>query len=204
MAVPITITADKELHISQFVIERGAEGALIDGESTVVQMDWAHHGADASGEAEGDTGKRRPRRRRRSRRQADNDEAPASAKDADSEATDADAVQTAGDESADTEGEPARKPRRRGRRGGRRNLRAQGGGAKRQALPIDLATEGSLDVVELNDCLPDYSVKRVIGQGGMGTVFLAEQDRPRRQQHEPAAEGAGCDRAQQHDDDDVA
>jgi ribonuclease E len=119
--VPITITADKELHISQFVIERGAEGALIDDESTVVQMDWAHHGADASGEAEGDTGKRRPRRRRRSRRQGDGDEAPASAKGADSEATDADAVQTAGDESADTEGEPARKPRRRGRRGGRRS-----------------------------------------------------------------------------------
>jgi ribonuclease E len=41
--IPITVTADEDMHISQFVIERGAEGAVIDGESTVVHMDWAHH-----------------------------------------------------------------------------------------------------------------------------------------------------------------
>ena len=41
--IPITVTADEDMHISQFVIERGAEGAVLDGESTVVHMDWAHH-----------------------------------------------------------------------------------------------------------------------------------------------------------------
>ena len=41
--IPITVTADENLHVSQFVIERSAESEMGAGESTVVQMDWAHH-----------------------------------------------------------------------------------------------------------------------------------------------------------------
>jgi ribonuclease E len=81
--VPITVTADKDMHISQFVIERGPEGAVLEGESQVVHMDWAHHrdlAADgtqapaphvhqpaATGEGEGEQRGRRGRRRRRKR-----------------------------------------------------------------------------------------------------------------------------------------
>jgi ribonuclease E len=81
--VPITVTADKDMHISQFVIERGPEGAVLEGESQVVHMDWAHHrelpaeGGQApapqaqqpagTGESEGEQRSRRGRRRRRKR-----------------------------------------------------------------------------------------------------------------------------------------
>jgi ribonuclease E len=81
--IPITVTADEDMHISQFVIERGAEGAILDGESTVVHMDWAHHregpapAAAASPalppaqvareEGEGEQRRGRGRRRRRKR-----------------------------------------------------------------------------------------------------------------------------------------
>ncbi|MHA1517047.1 MAG: Rne/Rng family ribonuclease [Alphaproteobacteria bacterium] len=112
--VPITIDADKELHVSQFVIDRSTEGSLIDGDSTVVQMDWAHHREESPEEAEGEGGKRRSRRRRRGRRQGDDAEAPANAEGIAEEAV----AQTAGEE--ESEGEAPRKPRRRGRRGGRR------------------------------------------------------------------------------------
>jgi ribonuclease E len=117
--VPITITADKELHVSQFVIDRGTEGALVDSDSAVVQMDWAHHREDAATEAESDAGKRRPRRRRRGRRQSDDAELPATAKEADAESMDEGAALEAASEE-DSESEAPRKSRRRGRRGGRR------------------------------------------------------------------------------------
>jgi ribonuclease E len=81
--IPITVTADEDMHVSQFVIERGAEGAVIDGESTVVHMDWAHHretaapaaqagaaqlpahagGTDGEGEQRRGRGRRRRRKR---------------------------------------------------------------------------------------------------------------------------------------------
>ena len=70
--IPITVTADENLHVSQFVIERSAESEMGAGESTVVQMDWAHHQPSpapaAPAESEGDQAKRRSRRRRRKRR----------------------------------------------------------------------------------------------------------------------------------------
>ncbi|HEY6920013.1 MAG TPA: ribonuclease E/G, partial [Methyloceanibacter sp.] len=75
--VPIMITADEDMHISQFVLERAAEGEITNGGAAVVHMDWAHHHespAQASvpapapaqpAESEGDQGHRRSRRRRR-------------------------------------------------------------------------------------------------------------------------------------------
>jgi len=72
--IPITVTADENLHVSQFVINRSAESATGIGESTVVQMDWAHHhpaptpAPAASAEVESDPSRRRSRRRRRKRR----------------------------------------------------------------------------------------------------------------------------------------
>ena len=40
--VPITVNADEDMHISQFVIERAAEGEIANGPAAV-HMDWAHH-----------------------------------------------------------------------------------------------------------------------------------------------------------------
>src|SRR6516165_7587810 len=83
--VPIMITADEDMHISQFVLERAAEGEITNGGAAVVHMDWAHHHeppAQASesvsvsvpvpapapaqaAESEGKQGHRRSKRRRR-------------------------------------------------------------------------------------------------------------------------------------------
>jgi ribonuclease E len=123
--VPITVTADKEMHISQFVIERAAEGALVDGESTVVQMDWAHHPEEAppqAAEAEGEPGKRRSRRRRRGKRQTEGEaERPDTAAKETETADEEAALEGAAEDTADADSETQpRKSRRRGRRGGRR------------------------------------------------------------------------------------
>jgi ribonuclease E len=143
--VPITVTADKEMHISQYVIERGAEGSFINGDSAVVQMDWAHHREDGAapaseptGESEGEQAKRRSRRRRRGRRGEGGADAerPATAARSDDAASHDD---TASEDMAEETGEagaeanaesggetPARRsPRRRGRRGGRRGRSGQ-------------------------------------------------------------------------------
>ena len=79
--IPITVTADENMHVSQFVIERAAEGEIANGGGTVVHMDWAHHNeappaappaqTAAPQAAEGDgeqKGHRSRRRRRRGRR----------------------------------------------------------------------------------------------------------------------------------------
>ena len=149
--VPITVTADKELHISQFLIERAAEGALMGGESAVVQMDWAHHREEAPApvlavEAEGESGKRRSRRRRRGKRHGEGGiegERPAlAAKEREAEDDSEDAGEEAlgengGEETveANAEAQP-RKSRRRGRRGGRR-----GRGQRSQAAAGEEATQ---------------------------------------------------------------
>ena len=152
--VPITVTADKEMHISQFVIERGAEGAMLNGESAVVHMDWAHHrdetaappppqareareAREAEGDGDGEQGKRRPRRRRGRGRRGEggtDTERPAAAardtsdRDHDAESQDKDAVaDDSAEETAEAgaEAQPRRSPRRRGRRGGRRGRSGQ-------------------------------------------------------------------------------
>src|SRR5262249_2492880 len=41
--LPIMITADEDMHISQFVLERATEGEITNGGAAVVHMDWAHH-----------------------------------------------------------------------------------------------------------------------------------------------------------------
>ena len=149
--VPITVTADKEMHISQYVIERGAEGAFINGDNAVVQMDWAHHREDGAapardseseseGDGDGEQAKRRSRRRRRGRRGegggTDADRPANTARRDDAEASDADQssedrTEEAAENGAETSGEnggetPARRsPRRRGRRGGRRGRSGQ-------------------------------------------------------------------------------
>src|SRR5262249_56408688 len=77
--VPTMLTADEDMHISQFVLERASEGEITNGGAAVVHMDWAHHHeppAQASvpvpapapaqaTESEGEQGHRRSRRRRR-------------------------------------------------------------------------------------------------------------------------------------------
>ena len=75
--IPITVTADENMHVSQFVIERAAEGEIANGGGTVVHMDWAHHNeappaappvqtaAPQAAEADGEQKPHRSRRRRR-------------------------------------------------------------------------------------------------------------------------------------------
>jgi ribonuclease E len=138
--IPITVTADENLHVSQFVIERSAESEIGIGESTVVQMDWAHHQqqpapADTA-ETEGEQARRRSRRRRRKRRgPGDQEFEPAEATSTLDEGGDADEGEPeheAGprrEAQAPENGGQNRKPRRRGRRGGRRGRgqRLEGG-----------------------------------------------------------------------------
>ncbi|MGZ5916126.1 MAG: ribonuclease E/G, partial [Methyloceanibacter sp.] len=140
---PITVTADEDLHVSQFVIERSAETEMANGGSAVVHMDWAHHHPTEpappahpapAAEAEGDSAQRRSRRRRRKRRgpgEQDQDRArsaPARLEkpEADEMEDDEPTAEIAAREPAARTGAggeaggQARKPRRRGRRGGRR------------------------------------------------------------------------------------
>ena len=152
--IPITVTADENLHVSQFVIERSAESEIGAGESTVVQMDWAHHQPSpapaAPAESEGDQARRRSRRRRRKRHGAGESEfEPAESNSAFGEAADMDEEEpereTAPREprerrearepreaQSSENGGQNRKPRRRGRRGGRRGRGQRAEGGERQ------------------------------------------------------------------------
>ena len=147
--VPITVTADENMHVSQFVIERGAEGTVIGGESSVVHMDWAHHREEPqepeepphresvrseeraeAGEAEGDPARRRSRRRRRKRHGEGGEpqRAPVAkvAAETDEEPIAERGSETGQREARAEEGSDGRKgPRRRGRRGGRRGRPGQ-------------------------------------------------------------------------------
>ena len=151
--IPITITADEDMHISQFVIERGAEGEIANGTGAVVHMDWAHHheaapdpdpapaAAPEAAEGESEQSRNRSRRRRRRRRPDGGIEAqrPASLEgpgrgpepepenDEDEERfVESTAEEAKGAEAKEENGAQARKgPRRRGRRGGRRGRSGQ-------------------------------------------------------------------------------
>ena len=149
--IPITVTADEDMHISQFVIERGAEGEIANGGSAVVHMDWAHHqeappptsasaSASASApaptaEAEGEQTPHRSRRRRRrggrhaegSAEQPQRAHAPEAFEREDEEPIAESEAEEAGSSEAraETNGQPRKGPRRRGRRGGRRGRSGQ-------------------------------------------------------------------------------
>jgi ribonuclease E len=151
--IPVTVTADEDLHVPQFVIERGAATELAHGESAVVHMDWAHHHPAPAGpagpqtpsapaaEAEGEQGKRRSRRRRRRGRGRGGEHEhegaaetapvrfePAEFGEDEDEERDAEIAATERAPTPSTGGESggqARKPRRRGRRGGRRGRAGQ-------------------------------------------------------------------------------
>jgi ribonuclease E len=133
--VPITVTADEELHVSQFVIDRSPETEMAGVESSVVHMDWAHHhptpvpaSAETAAEAEAEPGRRRSRRRRRRGRGRGagehEHEVPAIAARGDAETgdeeTEVEGLREQPRCAAQDEASQPRKPRRRGRRGGRR------------------------------------------------------------------------------------
>jgi ribonuclease E len=130
--IPITVTADENLHVSQFTIERSTEIESGAGEAPVVQMDWAHHqqGAAApavAAESEADQARRRSRRRRRKRRgpEQEGEAQDMLAEGADTE-PEADEDQDAEEaKSPDAAAQNRAKPRRRGRRGGRRGRSGQ-------------------------------------------------------------------------------
>lgn len=146
--VPITVNADEDMHISQFVIERAAEGEIAYGPAAV-HMDWAHHKevppppavpaeteAEAESEADAEQPRSRSRRRRRRRRGDGGGEFqrpihPASSEPDDeikerAEPRPATSAPESGVEASDEGGAQARKgPRRRGRRGGRRGRSGQ-------------------------------------------------------------------------------
>ena len=148
--IPITVTADEDMHVSQFVIERAAEGEIANGGAAVVHMDWAHHheapaatGAPAPApvrapEGEGEQGHRRSRRRRRrgggrhheggadqpyrgqAREPSEREEAEEEPR-AEAVSEDARSPESA----PEAGGQPRKGPRRRGRRGGRRGRSGQ-------------------------------------------------------------------------------
>jgi ribonuclease E len=144
--IPITVTADENLHVSQFLLERSAESDTGMGESTVVQMDWAHHHPSpapsaahpASSEGDSEQVRRRSRRRRRKRRGPGDQDSegfePAHSFAAEAHDHDNDDDVQADDDVEDRPerapevaegGQQNRKPRRRGRRGGRRGRSGQ-------------------------------------------------------------------------------
>jgi ribonuclease E len=149
--IPITVTADENMHVSQFVIERAAEGEIADGAGAVVHMDWAHHNevppattpsqpvASHAHAAEGDgeqRGQRSRRRRRRGRRpeggEAQRPSHPhahahaAPHEPEDEERDERSSEEPKGATAKEEGGAQARKgPRRRGRRGGRRGRSGQ-------------------------------------------------------------------------------
>ncbi len=137
-SVPITVEADKDLHIPQFVIERSTEGGPATGDSAVIHMDWAHHREEGaqSEDGDGESGKRRSRRRRgrgRGRGESDGD---TEGQTSETSSSDDEAAASGSDNEAadgDSEQQP-RKSRRRGRRGGRRGRgRGQRNGAEQSA-----------------------------------------------------------------------
>jgi ribonuclease E len=143
--IPVRVSADEDLHVSQFVIERSAETDMHHGESTVVHMDWAHHhdqpeaaptaataapASEAEGEANRERSSRRRRRRRRGPGERDQDasaapsariERPEPVETEDEERE----IPVARNGNGAEAGGQVRKPRRRGRRGGRRSRPGQ-------------------------------------------------------------------------------
>jgi ribonuclease E len=143
--IPIVVTADEDMHISQFVIERAAEGEITNGGGTVVHMDWAHHheppqaaalsspAPTQQAESEGEQGHRRSRRRRRrgggGRYQEGGAEHTHRSHASEERVVEEEPIaveraETEADEIAESEGRSESQlrkgPRRRGRRGGRR------------------------------------------------------------------------------------
>jgi ribonuclease E len=148
--IPITVNADEDMHVSQFVIERAAEGALLTGESSVVHMDWAHHReapppapAPAS-ESESEQSRHRSRRRRRKRHGESGPEArrPSAAPDAEEHDEIEEKVEPAAEgeteeASGETGAQQRKGPRRRGRRGGRRGKSGRQPERSKEAPPRD-------------------------------------------------------------------
>jgi len=167
--VPIMITAAEDMHISQFVLERAAEGEITNGGAAVVHMDWAHHHeppAQASvpvpapapaqaTESEGEQGHRRPRRRRRrgggggryAEGGAEHVRRPhvPEASQPEDEPVGAEEVDSEAEEPQSSEARPEqqvrRGPRRRGRRGGRR------GRSRERQLGAERGTDAPRDDV---------------------------------------------------------
>jgi ribonuclease E len=182
--IPITVTADENLHVSQFVIERSAESEIGAGESTVVQMDWAHHEPSpvpaATAETDSEQGKRRSRRRRgrKHRGPGEQEFEPAEATSAFAESGDEDEDEpereTAPREAQSSEnGGQNRKPRRRGRRGGRRGRVQRPEGGERQG-----------EAREPGDAVPPESESRA-QQNGNGRPSPEDASRRERAERPP-------------------
>jgi ribonuclease E len=197
--IPITVTADEDMHVSQFVIERGAEGAVLDGESTVVHMDWAHHrelpaptaqpGAPqpqphaGTAESEGEQRRTRGRRRRRKRhgegggeghRQHFAEREPDEAREADED----EAIETVAEEArsseargpeAGGEGQQRKGARRRGRRGGRR-----GRGQRQDRAPAEAGAQGEAHGAH-GEQAPRESSRREAGSHAASTEAREER-----------------------------
>ncbi len=198
--IPITVTADENLHVSQYTIDRSAESADFGhGESAVVQMDWAHHNplpahphphpAPQAAEGEQEGGRRRSRRRRRKRRgPGEEGEGVESLRPVATEAPDTDEddeprERVAAESESAEPGQSSRKARRRGRRGGRRGrsgqrperpeLEAEGQGAAKSAAAGEAAPADVGAIAPQN------------GRGGADRPGRRETERPARVE-EPA------------------
>ncbi|MGI8724316.1 MAG: Rne/Rng family ribonuclease [Methyloceanibacter sp.] len=207
--VPITVTADSTMHISQFVIERGAEGVHAHGDHAVVHMDWAHHEPSAEApapaatatattatESESEQAQRRGRRRKRKRRVPGEEQdtrsktatngAEALEQEADEEDNDDEqAVEVSAEASVNPgeDGASARKPRRRGRRGGRRRS-----GQRPPRPEAEAGSEGGSEASDRED----------LG----GAASNAAEEAPPREESERRVEPNGSGREQTAQDSD--
>ena len=190
--IPITVTADDNLHVSQFVIERSAESEIGSGETPVVQMDWAHHHPQPApatpAEAEGEQGARRSRRRRRKRRGPGGQEfepadtSPAFAEGADAE-DEPEREEVARDTQPSENGGQNRRPRRRGRRGGRRSRpgqRPERAPGTAEAAETARPSEARDSQSEQRDegGRPEREARPQNGNGRPSAVSDARRDRP--------------------------
>ena len=148
--VSVMVVADEDMHISQFVIERAAEGEIANG-SAAVHMDWAHHQEVPPTAEEAEAEPAKPHSKRRRRRRAEGGEAqrqePATAQDSAEEAEERveptpaeDAEGAEAKEASDTQ--TRKGPRRRGRRGGRRGRSSQ---RSRRTSDEELQAEARVD-----------------------------------------------------------
>ena len=190
--IPITVTADDNLHVSQFVIERSAESEIGSGETPVVQMDWAHHHPQPApatpAEAEGEQGARRSRRRRRKRRGPGGQEfEPADTSPAFAEGADAEDEPERGEVARETQpsenGGQNRRPRRRGRRGGRRSRpgqRPERAPGTAEAAETARPSEARDSQSEQRDegGRPEREARPQNGNGRPSAVSDARRDRP--------------------------
>ena len=224
--VPIMITADEDMHISQFVLERAAEGEITNGGAAVVHMDWAHHHeppAQASesvsvsvpvpapapaqaAESEGKQGHRRSKRRRRrgggggrhAEGGAEHVRRPhvPEASQPEDEPIGAEEVDSEAEEPQSSEARPDQQVRRGPRRRGRRGGRR--GRSRERQLGAERGTEAPRDNVrgEVQEAEPEFAAAHGGETSSEGKARPNGSDHPVHKHAEDSSAGEVAERSQ--------